>query len=119
MTDTTAQALIEKLDDQGKLDFTKTKEEDNQQRPARFKVSLGVMPDYVYQGEGMRIDGVLDGRTAAKAGIEDGDVIIRIGDTEVTDIYSYMEGLSKFEEGDKTIVVVKRGEEEMEFAVTF
>lgn len=112
-------ALIEKLDDRGKLEFTETKEEESRQRPARFKVSLGVMPDYVYQGEGMRIDGVLDGRAAAKAGIKDGDVIIRIGDTEVTDIYSYMEGLSKFEEGDKTIVVVKRGEEEMEFAVTF
>lgn len=112
-------ALIEKLDDRGELEFTKTKDESEGRQAARFKVSLGVMPDYVYQGEGMRIDGVLDGRAAAKAGLKDGDIIIRIGDIEVTDIYSYMEGLSKFEEGDKTIVVVKRGEEVLEKAVTF
>jgi hypothetical protein len=112
-------ALIEKLDDRGKLEFTKTKDESPERQAARFKVSLGVMPDYVYQGEGMRIDSVLDGLAAAEAGIKDGDIIIRIGDTEVTDIYSYMEGLSKFNKGDKTIVVVKRGEEVLEMAVTF
>jgi len=112
-------ALIEKLDDSGKLTFTKTKDEQQGRQAARFKVSLGVMPDYVYQGEGMRIDGVLDGRAAAEAGFEKGDIIIRIGDTEVKDIYGYMEGLSKFKAGDQTIVVVKRGEEVIEKAVTF
>ncbi len=112
-------ALIEKLDDRGKLEFTKTRDEQQGRQAARFKVSLGVMPDYVYQGEGMRIDGVLEGRAAAQAGLEKGDVIIRIGDVEVKDIYGYMEGLSKFESGDQTIVVVKRGDEVIEKAVTF
>ncbi len=112
-------ALIEKLDDRGKLEFTKTKDEQEGRQAARFKVSLGVMPDYVYQGEGMRIDGVLDGRAAAQAGLEKGDIIIRIGDTEVKDIYGYMEGLSKFKSGDQTIIVVRRGDEVIEKAVTF
>ncbi|GJM32469.1 MAG: aminopeptidase [Saprospiraceae bacterium] len=112
-------AIIEKLDAKGKVAFSKTKDEDPDKKVARFKVTLGVMPDYVYQGEGMRIDGVLDGRVAAKAGIKNGDVVIKMGDVEVTDMYSYMEGLSKFKTGDKTIVVVKRGEEELEFPVEF
>ena len=34
----------------------------------------------------MRIDAVLDDRPAAKAGLEDGDVIIQMGDIEITDI---------------------------------
>ncbi len=112
-------AIIEKLNKAGKLEFSKTKDEDQGKKAARFKVTLGVMPDYVYQGEGMRIDGVIEGRTADKAGIKDGDVVIRMGDVEVTDMYSYMEGLSKFNAGDKTKVVIKRGEEEMEVEVEF
>ena len=112
-------ALIEKLDDKGKLEYVKTKDEQEGRQAARFKVSLGVMPDYVYDGEGMRIDGVQDGRPAAEAGLEKGDIIIRIGDVEVKDIYGYMEGLSKFESGDQTIIVIRRGEEVIEKAVTF
>lgn len=112
-------ALIEELDDNGKLAFTKTKDEDESRKAASFKVTLGVMPDYVYNGEGMRIDGVIDGRPGAKAGLENGDIIIKIGDTEVKDIYGYMEGLGKFKTGDKTTVVVKRGEEILEKEVEF
>lgn len=112
-------ALIEELDGEGKLPFSKTKGEQESRRPAKYKVTLGVMPDYVFQGKGMRIDGVMQGRTADKAGLEKGDVVLRIGDTDVEDIYGYMEGLAKFEKGDKTTVVVKRGEEELELEVTF
>ena len=112
-------ALIEELDDEGKLPFSKTKDEQESRRPAEYKVTLGVMPDYVFQGTGMRIDGVMQGRTADNAGLKKGDIILKIGDTDVKDIYGYMEGLGAFEKGDKTVVVVKRGEEEMELEVEF
>jgi len=100
--------LILKLDDKSKLAFTKTKDEDTR-KAAAFKVTLGVMPDYVYQGKGMRIDSVLGGRVGDKAGLEDGDIVIQIGDIEVDDIYKYMEGLAKFKKGDKAKVTVLRG----------
>jgi acetylornithine deacetylase/succinyl-diaminopimelate desuccinylase-like protein len=109
--------LIETLDDDGKLAFTKTKDE--QQQAASFKVTLGVMPDYVFDGEGMRIDAVLDDRPAKKAGLEKGDVVIQIGDMPVKSIYDYMDGLSKFKKGDKTKVKVKRKEEIIEKEVEF
>lgn len=112
-------ALIEGTDNAGKLTFTKTKDEDENRKAASFKVTLGVMPDYVYNGEGMRVDGVLDGRPAAKAGMLAGDIIIKIGDLQVKDIYSYMEGLAKFKVGDKAKVVFKRGTEQMEKEVQF
>ncbi|HKK79796.1 MAG TPA: M28 family peptidase, partial [Phaeodactylibacter sp.] len=112
-------ALIEELDGEGKLAFTKTKDEEESRRAADYKVTLGVMPDYVFQGEGMKIDGVMDGRTAAKAGIKKGDIVIELGGTKVDDIYSYMEALSIYNSGDKTTVVVKRGEEEIELEVEF
>ena len=66
------------------------------------------MPDYVYTGEGMRIDSVIKGRVGDKGGLKDGDIVIKIGDIEVTDIYKYMEGLSKFNKGDKAKVTVLR-----------
>lgn len=112
-------ALIENLDAKGKLEFTKTKDEDESRKASSFKVTLGVMPDYVYSGEGMRVDGVLDGRPAAAAGLERGDVIIKLGDLEVKDIYTYMDGLSKFKKGETAKVVFKRGDKTMEKEVTF
>jgi len=112
-------ALVESLDKSGKLAFTKTKDEQEGKQAARFKVSLGVMPDYVYTGEGLRVDDVISGRTAEKAGLQRGDIIIEIGDTKVTDIYSYMEGLAKFKAGDKTTVVAKRGEDLIKAQVEF
>ncbi|MEO0734838.1 MAG: M20/M25/M40 family metallo-hydrolase [Bacteroidota bacterium] len=111
-------ALLEQLDSAGKLAFTKTVDAQPRQR-ASFKVTLGVMPDYAHSGEGMRLDAVLDGRPGKKAGLEGGDVIIKIGDLVVKDIYDYMEGLGKYEQGQTTTVVVRRGEEELTYEVTF
>lgn len=110
--------LIENLDDAGTLAFTKTKDTDNR-KAAAFKVTLGVMPDYVYNGEGMRIDGVLEGRPAQIAGLEKGDIIIKMGDMDVKDIYDYMEGLAKFKKGETGTVVVKRGKKDVKKKVTF
>lgn len=107
------------LNNQDKLAFTATKDEDQGKKVAKFTVSLGVVPDYMWQDGGMRIDGVSDDRPAQKAGLEKGDVIIGIGEMEVGDIYDYMEGLSKYRVGDTTPVKVIRGEETLEFDVTF
>ncbi len=111
-------ALIKELDGAEKLEFTATKDESSQ-RAASFKVTLGVMPDYAFGGKGMRIDKVLDDRPAAQANIQDGDVIIQLGEVEVQNIYDYMNGLSKFKAGERTIVVVKRGDKVIEKEVEF
>lgn len=111
--------LISELNDDGKIAFTKTKDENEGRQAANFKVTLGVMPDYTYQGEGMRIDGAMEGRPAQKAGLEKGDIIIKIGDIDVKSIYDYMEGLSKFKKGESTRVAVKRGDKIMVKTVEF
>ncbi len=109
--------IITAVNDQ-KLEFTKTKESDNQQAP-RFSVTLGVVPDYTFSGKGMRIDGITDDRPAAKAGLLKGDVVIRMGENEVTDMMAYMNALSMFKKGDTTRVLVKRGSEEVNVEVVF
>ena len=110
--------IIHQADSKGKLLFSKTKDSDSRAVP-RFKVTLGVVPDYAFEGEGMRIDGVSDGKPASKAGLLAGDVVVHMGKIKVVDIYSYMEALSKFKKGDNTLVTVKRGTESIDVDVAF
>lgn len=102
--------LIEERNLDSDMPFTKTKEDDNENTPG-FKVTLGVIPDYLYDGEGMRIDGVREERPAFNAGMIKGDVVLSMGEHAVTDMQTYMEGLSMFEEGDTTEVKFLRNEE--------
>jgi hypothetical protein len=87
----------------GKLPFTKTREVP-MGTTARFSVTLGIMPDYTFSGGGVRVDGVSEGKAAQKAGLEEGDVITALGDYPVQSMESYMQALSRFKKGDKTIV---------------
>ena len=111
------EAVVLELNDDPKLAFRKTKNESEE--VPRFKVALGVMPDYLFDGEGMRIDGVSEDRPAARAGLQKGDVVIQLGDSTVIDMMSYMRALSSFEEGDTTKVVVKRKGEVVSAKITF
>jgi len=61
---------------------------------------------------------VIQDGPAAKAGMKDGDLIVRIADEPVSDIYSYMDALKQHEPGDQVEVVVKRGEEQVKLKVT-
>jgi aminopeptidase YwaD len=110
--------VVAKLDSKGKLDYIKTKDDSNEDAP-RFKVTLGVVPDYAFEGEGMRIDGVSDGRPASKAGLLKGDIVIQLGENKITDMMTYMKALGKFSKGETTKVKVKRGNDVVEKNITF
>ena len=109
--------IISDLDDNGKLAFRKTKNES--ESTPRFKVGLGVIPDYLFDGKGMRIDGVSEGRPAENGGLLKGDIVIQLGDSIVKNMMSYMRALSVFEKGDKTTVMVKRGNKEVRSVIEF
>lgn len=99
------------------LAFTKTKVEAS--TAPRFSVTLGVMPDYLYEGVGMRIDGVTEGRPAAKAGLQAGDIVLQLGDVKVVDMMSYMKGLGQFKKGDKSSLTYSREGAEKTVEVQF
>jgi hypothetical protein len=111
--------LVTALDGEEKLTFTKTKDQSQGSRASSFKVTLGVVPDYTYGKKGMRIDGVSEGKPAQKAGLQQGDVILKIGDKEIEDIYAYMEALGSFEPEQSTTIVIQRGEEQLTLPLTF
>ncbi|MBW7890736.1 MAG: M28 family peptidase, partial [Chitinophagaceae bacterium] len=110
--------LVKDLNRMDKLTFLRTKDRQTS-TSARFTVSLGVMPDYTFDGAGLRVDDVSEGKAAKKAGVQAGDIIIMLGEYPVNSMESYMQALSKFKGGDSTTVKVKRGNEELTLPVTF
>jgi len=111
-------SIIEKANNKGQLAFTKTREIPMSSKSS-FKVSLGIMPDYTYSGEGIRADGVTDGKLAQRVGIKAGDIILQIGDYPFSDMQSYMGTLNKFSKGDAARIKVKRSNKEIFFDVIF
>ena len=91
-----------------------------QEERQRFKVTLGIMPDYIYSAtRGLRIDAVLKDKPASNAGLERGDIIIEMNGGSVDDIYEYMHRLSEFNPGDEVEVKVLREKNEKTVTVKF
>ncbi|MCG8306635.1 MAG: M20/M25/M40 family metallo-hydrolase [Cytophagales bacterium] len=109
--------VLMNLDQQEKLAFTPVKS----RQPGRvtFKVTLGIMPDYSFQGKGLRIDAVSEEKPASKAGIKAGDIIVEMDTVKVNDIYDYMKCLGMFNPGETTNVKVLRDDTEMDLSVMF
>lgn len=99
------------------FDYKETASESSES--PNFTVTLGIMPDYLSDEGGLRIDGVSKDKTAWKAGILKGDIVIKMGETDVTDIMTYMKALSNFTSGDSTVVKVLRNDKELTFTVVF
>lgn len=102
--------VMRMLDAKDDLPFAATKDQDSESTPS-FKVTLGVVPDYLFSGEGMRIDGLTEGRPAANAGMQRGDVVVRMDTIEIVDMMSYMQALGTFEAGETAVVEILRDNE--------
>lgn len=99
--------ITQALDVMEQVPFTKTKANAGKTRP-KYKVTMGIMPDYTEHPDGLHVDGVTDNRPAQKAGIQEGDVITKIGTLPIKDVYGYMEALAKINPGDEVEVVFSR-----------
>ena len=75
--------------------------------------TLGVLPDYGYDGTGLKITGVNAKEPAANAGLKAGDIIIKLGGLELNDIYDYMEALNTLRKGETTTITILRNGEEI------
>ena len=69
---------------------------------------LGILPDYNYEGMGLRLEGVSPGGIAEKAGFKDGDVIVEIAGKPVANITGYMTAMGAQKPGDTIDIVVER-----------
>jgi hypothetical protein len=111
--------VIEKLNQNPKIDFKKTSNPHTQAAKSSFKVTMGVIPDYSFDGKGLKIDGTTDGRPAEKAGLKAGDIVLKIGEFEIKDVYGYMDALGKHEKGQTVNVILNRKGEILTLPLTF
>jgi hypothetical protein len=109
--------IVDATDNYGKLKFLKTRNPD--MGKSGFKVTMGVMPDYTFEGKGMRVDGVTDGKPAAKAGVQKGDIFTQLGEQKIESVQDYMKGLNQFKKGDNGKLKVMRDGKEVTLDVTF
>ena len=110
--------MVFDLETKGKLPFYKTKSPDTGTSTS-FKVTMGVMPDYTFEGKGLRLDGVTDGKAASNAGLLQGDVIFRMDEMTIDTIQDYMKVLSQHKKGDRVEVWFRRKGVEMHESVNF
>jgi serine protease Do len=66
------------------------------------------MPDFAFDGPGVRIQQVMAGSAAEAAGIAAGDVVVALDGREVSDLRAYSELLKTYAPGDEANVTVLR-----------
>lgn len=106
-----AQPEFEEVEVEGEAD------EGGGDEPAGGRPALGFMPGYDDAVLGVLVDALVEGGSAEKAGLESGDVIIRVGERYVESVSDYMTALADLTIGQTVKVTVIRGEEELVFDV--
>jgi aminopeptidase N len=72
------------------------------------RVSFGTVPDFSWDGQGVRLEDVRPGTPAAKAGLRPGDIIVEVNEAAVTDMRNYSNALRQLAPGDEIRVSFNR-----------
>ncbi len=72
-------------------------------------MTLGVVPDFTYQGDGVRITGVTPGTPAAAAGLTRGDILIEVAGKKLHGLSDLSVALQGASAGQRVEVAYKRG----------
>jgi acetylornithine deacetylase/succinyl-diaminopimelate desuccinylase-like protein len=83
-----------------------------------FKVRLGTIPNYAYDGKGVLIDGASQGTPAERAGLLRGDVLVKLGDVALENVYDLTYALGRFKPGDVVVLHYLRDGKPQETRVT-
>ncbi len=86
-------------------------------RPGR-RVSFGTVPDFAFEGPGVRVDSVVPGSPAERAGVAAGDVLLRLEGRPVASLRDYAERLRAMAPGQAVRATFVRGGKEIELVVT-
>ncbi|NOG83474.1 MAG: M20/M25/M40 family metallo-hydrolase [Planctomycetes bacterium] len=71
-------------------------------------VFLGTVPDFAYRGEGVRLSGVTPESPSAEVGLQEGDIITRIGEKVIKDLQTYSHILKSLQVGNEITIVFLR-----------
>jgi aminopeptidase N len=82
------------------------------------RVSFGTVPDFAFTGPGVRVDGLVSGSPAERAGVRVGDVILEIDGTPVANLQAFSDRLKALSPGQTVTVRLERGSETVTVRVT-
>ncbi len=82
------------------------------------RASLGTLPDFAYQGEGIRVSGITPNSAAERAGLREGDILLSFAGERLTDLQGYSNILRKQQIGNTVQLVVLRDGVELEMSAT-
>ncbi|MFP4546824.1 MAG: M20/M25/M40 family metallo-hydrolase [Fidelibacterota bacterium] len=95
------EAVVYLADREEPLTFTGSTKPAHASTPQTTRsASAGFMPDFRFQGKGVRIGALSPDSPAAKAELQKGDVILQIADIEVASLRDYSNELKSFQPGD-------------------
>ncbi|MEC8471717.1 MAG: M20/M25/M40 family metallo-hydrolase, partial [Pseudomonadota bacterium] len=77
---------------------------------------LGTVPDFAYQGQGIRISDVSPGGAAELAGLQARDVILQFNGQALGSLQTYSNMLRAAAPGDEIELTVRRGEQTLNFS---
>ena len=86
--------------------------------PQGRRVSFGTMPDFGFEGPGVKVDSVVPGSPAEKAGVKAGDVLLKLDGTDVASLRDYSERLKAARPGQTVKATLRRDGKEIEVDVT-
>ncbi len=78
------------------------------QKPSGKKAATGMMPDFTYRGDGVKVGGVGDNSPSSKANIKKGDVIKAFNGKDVKDLKIYSKYLKEHKPGDTVKLTIER-----------
>ncbi len=84
----------------------------------RKRASFGSVPDFTFQGAGMRFDMVVPASPADKAGFKAGDILQSLNGKSIADLSAFTESLRELSPGDTVSATVLRDGEEVTADVT-
>lgn len=88
------------------------------QGTAARQASLGTLPDFSYQGEGIRVSGITPNSAAEAAGLRAGDILLSFAGQRLVDLQTYSNLLRAQAIGSVVPLLVRRGDEELELSAT-
>ncbi len=117
------EVLLYLADREDPMPFTgsKAKEKTTNQKPQKKenrRVSTGSVPDFSFQGPGIKISSITPGSAGEKAGLQAGDIILELNDEKIDNLKSYSDLLKKYQPNDIIRLKILREEKEKEIELT-
>jgi len=110
--------VVREIDGSDKRPTYTVAKSDSASRAGSFRVYLGTIPNYADTMDGVLLDGVRDDSPASKAGIRQGDRIVRLAGRDIRNVYDYTYALGEMKAGQEYDLEVMRGGERLKLKIT-